>query len=287
MPERKTVERARRAKRLRRGRAVASSFLPLLAVRAEAPVAYLPWGALEWHSYHAPIGLDGLPVGGARAEDEGAAATSLTRTNVAQPALGAVEVAILPVTKTVPADRLRAALAAGMSAFAENRVQEAAGKWPAFRERFEGVELHLIGPLQTNKAADAVALFDCIETLDRPKLARELAREFDRQGRTLELFVQVNTGEEPQKAGVLPGDADRFIADCRDTYGLGVAGLMAIPPLDEEPALHFALLDKIARRNGLAKLSMGMSGDFETAIALGATHVRLGTAIFGDRPRLG
>jgi hypothetical protein len=194
------------------------------------------------------------------------------------------EVTLVTVTKTFAADAIEPVLDAGERVFGENRVQEAAAKWPRLRERWSGIELHLVGPLQTNKAADAVALFDCIETLDRPKLARELAREFERQGRTLELFVQVNTGEEPQKAGVLPDDADRFIADCRDTYGLDLAGLMAIPPLDEEPALHFALLDKIARRNGLAKLSMGMSGDFETAIALGATHVRLGTAIFGDRP---
>jgi hypothetical protein len=194
------------------------------------------------------------------------------------------DVTLVTVTKTFAAEAIEPVLDAGERVFGENRVQEAAAKWPRLRERWSGIELHLVGPLQTNKAADAVALFDCIETLDRPKLARELAREFDRQGRTLELFVQVNTGEEPQKAGVLPDDADRFIADCRDTYGLDLAGLMAIPPLDEEPALHFALLDKIARRNGLAKLSMGMSGDFETAIALGATHVRLGTAIFGDRP---
>jgi hypothetical protein len=197
------------------------------------------------------------------------------------------EVTLVTVTKTFAAEAIEPVLDAGERVFGENRVQEAAAKWPQLRERWPDIELHLVGPLQTNKTADAVALFDCIETLDRPKLARELAREFDRQGRTLELFVQVNTGEEPQKAGVLPGDADRFIADCRDTCGLGLAGLMAIPPLDEEPALHFALLEKIARRNGLAKLSMGMSGDFETAIALGATHVRLGTAIFGDRPRPG
>jgi hypothetical protein len=197
------------------------------------------------------------------------------------------DVTLVTVTKTFAAEAIEPVLDAGERVFGENRVQEAAAKWPRLKELWPDIELHLVGPLQTNKASDAVALFDCIETLDRPKLARELAREFDRQGRTLELFIQVNTGEEPQKAGVLPDDADRFIADCRDTYGLSLAGLMAIPPLDEEPALHFALLGKIARRNGLAKLSMGMSGDFETAIALGATHVRLGTAIFGDRPKLG
>jgi PLP dependent protein len=197
------------------------------------------------------------------------------------------DVTLVTITKTFAADAIEPVLEAGLRVFGENRVQEAASKWPSLKQRWPDIELHLVGPLQTNKTAEAVALFDCIETLDRPKLARALAKEFDRQGRTLELFIQVNTGAEPQKAGVLPGEADRFIADCRESHGLAIAGLMAIPPLDEEPALHFALLDKIARRNGLAKLSMGMSGDFETAIALGATHVRLGTAIFGDRPRPG
>jgi PLP dependent protein len=144
-----------------------------------------------------------------------------------------------------------------------------------------------VGPLQTNKAADAVALFDCIETLDRPKLARALATEFDRQGRSRNSSSRSTPVRSPRRLGVLPGDADRFIAECRDDHGLAIAGLMAIPPFEEEPALHFALLEKIAKRNGIAKLSMGMSGDFETAIALGATHVRLGTAIFGDRPRRG
>lgn len=197
------------------------------------------------------------------------------------------DVTLVAITKTFAADAIEPVLEAGLRVFGENRVQEAAGKWPGLKQRWPDIELHLVGPLQTNKAADAVALFDCIETLDRPKLARALAVEFERQGRTLELFVQVNTGAEPQKAGILPGEADRFIADCRESHGLVVAGLMAIPPLDEEPALHFALLEKIAERNAIAKLSMGMSGDFETAIALGATHVRLGTAIFGDRPRPG
>jgi PLP dependent protein len=197
------------------------------------------------------------------------------------------DVTLVAITKTFAADAIEPVLEAGLRVFGENRVQEAASKWPSLKQRWPDIELHLVGPLQTNKTAEAVALFDCIETLDRPKLARALAKEFDRQGRTLELFIQVNTGAEPQKAGVLPGEADRFIADCRESHGLAIAGLMAIPPLDEGPALHFALLDKIARRNGLAKLSMGMSGDFETAIGLGATHVRLGTAIFGDRPRPG
>lgn len=195
------------------------------------------------------------------------------------------DVTLVTVSKTFGADAIEPLLQAGLRVFGENRVQEAAAKWPPLRERWPDIELHLVGPLQTNKAAEAVALFDCIQTLDRPKLARALASEFDRQGRRLELFIQVNTGAEPQKAGVLPDEADRFIAECQGTHGLEIAGLMAIPPIDEEPALHFALLDKIARRNDIAKLSMGMSSDFETAIALGATHVRLGTAIFGERPR--
>ena len=195
------------------------------------------------------------------------------------------DVTLVTITKTFAAEAISPVLEAGIRVFGENRVQEAAGKWPPLRQSWPDIELHLVGPLQTNKVADAVALFDCIETLDRPKLARALAAEFERQGRRPELFVQVNTGAEPQKAGVLPGDADRFIAECREAHGLAVSGLMAIPPLEDEPAMHFALLDKIARRNGLSKLSMGMSGDFETAIALGATHVRLGTAIFGDRPQ--
>jgi pyridoxal phosphate enzyme (YggS family) len=161
-------------------------------------------------------------------------------------------------------------------------VQEAAGKWPAFRERYANVELHLIGPLQTNKARQAVDLFDAIHTLDRPKLATTLARLAQETGRCPDLMIQVNTGEEPQKAGVLPGEADGFIAEAR-AMDLPVKGLMCIPPVEEEPALHFALLAKLAERNGLTELSMGMSADFETAIALGATYVRVGSAIFGDR----
>lgn len=195
------------------------------------------------------------------------------------------EVTLVAITKTFGPDTILAAIAAGHRVFGENRVQEAKAKWPPLKARFPDIELHLVGPLQTNKAADAVALFDCIETLDRPKLARVLAAEFARQNRRPKLFVEINTGGEPQKAGVLPSEADRFIAECRDAHGLAIEGLMCIPPLDEEPALHFALLDKIARRNGIAKLSMGMSGDFETAIEFGATHVRIGTAIFGERPR--
>jgi pyridoxal phosphate enzyme (YggS family) len=170
--------------------------------------------------------------------------------------------------------------------FGENRVQEARAKWPALREHYPDLVLHLIGPLQTNKARDALALFDVIESVDRPRLAEALAREIERGGRRPRCFVQVNTGEEAQKAGVVPAEADTFIAACRDDYGLDVAGLMCIPPADEPPAPHFALLAKIAERHGLSGLSMGMSADFETAIRFGASHVRIGSAIFGARPTL-
>ena len=193
------------------------------------------------------------------------------------------EVTLVAVGKVQPVEKVEAALAEGQRIFGENRVQEAQGKWPELKARYPDVTLHLIGPLQTNKAADAIALFDVIETVDRPKLARVLAAEMKKQGRTLECFVQVNTGEEDQKAGVLPADADAFIETCRDEHGLNIVGLMCIPPADDEPALHFALLREIARRHGLEKLSMGMSGDYEIAIEFGATHVRVGTAIFGDR----
>ena len=188
------------------------------------------------------------------------------------------------VSKAQPLARVRAALEAGHRIFGENRVQEATAKWPPLKAAFADLELHLVGPLQTNKVGDAVALFDAIETVDRPKLARALAAEMTRTGRRLTCYVQVNTGEEPQKSGVLPGDADAFIAACREEYGLPVAGLMCLPPMDEEPALHFALLAEIARRHGLPLLSMGMSVDFETAVRFGATHVRIGTEIFGARP---
>jgi hypothetical protein len=188
------------------------------------------------------------------------------------------------VSKAQPLARVRAALEAGHRTFGENRVQEAKEKWPPLKAAFADLELHLVGPLQTNKVGDAVALFDVIETVDRPKLARALAAEMTRTGRRLTCYVQVNTGEEPQKSGVLPGDADAFIAACREEYGLPVAGLMCLPPMDEEPALHFALLAEIARRHGLPLLSMGMSADFETAVRFGATHVRIGTEIFGARP---
>jgi len=187
------------------------------------------------------------------------------------------------VSKGHGADAVAAALAAGQRVFGENRVQEAEAKWPAFRREHADVELHMIGPLQTNKAADAVALFDVIETLDRPRLAVRLAQEITRQKRAPRLYVQVNTGEEPQKAGVVPTEADAFIAACREQHRLAVTGLMCIPPVDEEPSLHFALLARIAARNGLDVLSMGMSADYEVAVAFGATHVRVGTAIFGPR----
>lgn len=191
-------------------------------------------------------------------------------------------VRLIAVSKKQPLDRVHDVLAQGHRLFGENMVQEAAGKWPAFRAEFGPVEVHLIGPLQTNKVKQAVALFDAIHAVDRAKLARKIAAEIQAQGRAPELFIQVNTGEEPQKAGVLPADADAFIAECR-AMDLTISGCMVIPPADEEPALHFALLRKIAERNGLKNLSMGMSSDFETAIALGATHVRVGSAIFGER----
>ena len=192
-------------------------------------------------------------------------------------------VALVAVTKAHPAECAAAALAAGHQVFGENRVQEAKAKWPPLKEQYRQATLHLIGPLQTNKARDAVALFDTIETLDRPKLARALADEMTRAGRRVACYIEVNTGEEAQKSGVLPGAADAFIEACRRDYELPVDGLMCIPPQDEEPALHFALLAQIARRNGVESLSMGMTADFPTAIGLGATHVRIGTAIFGPR----
>ena len=194
-------------------------------------------------------------------------------------------VTLIAVGKVQPLERVEAALLAGQRVFGENRVQEAQGKWPGLRERFAGVELHLIGPLQTSKVRDAVALFDVIQTVDRPKLAAELAREMDRQGRRPECYIQINTGEEAQKAGIVPAEADAFIEVCRSGHGLPVVGLMCIPPVDDDPSLHFALLRELAKRHGLERLSMGMSGDYEAAVALGATHVRVGTAIFGARDR--
>lgn len=192
-------------------------------------------------------------------------------------------IAIVAVSKLHGPARIIPLLEAGHRAFGENRVQEAMAKWPTLKERFAGVELHLIGPLQTNKAKEAVALFDVIESLDRPKLARALAGEMARQGRRPRLFIQINTGDEPQKAGVAPGEADAFIAECRNAYALTIDGLMCIPPADEAPAPHFALLAKIAARKGLKSLSIGMSGDYEIAAQLGASQVRIGTEIFGER----
>lgn len=190
---------------------------------------------------------------------------------------------LIAVAKTFPAEAVSEALAAGQRHFGENRVQEGMAKYPGLRAQYPDLVLHLIGPLQTNKVKQAVATFDVIHTLDRPKLAEELAREFEKSDRRLPCFIQVNTGEEPQKAGCVPQDADAFIVECRDRLKLPIIGLMCIPPADEEPSPHFALLNKIARRNGLDQLSMGMSGDFETAVMMGATHVRVGSAIFGGR----
>lgn len=189
---------------------------------------------------------------------------------------------LIAVSKVQPNERVEAVLRQGHRLFGENRVQEAAVKWPAFREQFEGVQVHLIGPLQTNKARQAMELFEAIHSVDRPKLAKTLARLSQEMGQCPDVFLQVNTGEEAQKAGVMPADADDFISECR-ALDLPVQGLMCIPPIDEEPSLHFALLAKIAERNGLEGLSMGMSSDFEQAIALGATHIRVGSAIFGER----
>jgi len=192
-------------------------------------------------------------------------------------------VKLIAVSKTFGVEHIEPVIAAGQFRFGENRVQESQGKWPGLKTRYADIELHLIGPLQSNKARDAVELFDVIHTIDRPKIARAIAREIDHTGRSPRLLVQVNTGEEVQKAGIFPGEADAFIKQCRDEFGLKIEGLMCIPPVDEESSLHFALLNKIAARNGLGELSMGMSADFETAVALGATYVRVGTAIFGAR----
>jgi len=194
---------------------------------------------------------------------------------------GSVE--LIAVSKTFDADAIRPVIEAGQRQFGENRVQEAEAKWPGLKERYPDLVLHLIGPLQTNKTAQALALFDVIHTLDREKLARALLKERDKGAAIPPLFVQVNTGEEEQKAGLLPTEVDAFIARCRDDWELPVEGLMCIPPVDEEPALHFALLRKLAGRNGLEKLSMGMSADFESAVLQGATHVRVGSALFGAR----
>lgn len=208
----------------------------------------------------------------------------LSRIDAATAAAGRApgSVQLVAVSKVQPPDRVEAVLQAGQRIFGENRVQEAAGRWPGFQARFDGIRLHLIGPLQTNKARQAMQMFDVIQTLDRPKLATTLARLADELGRAPEVFVQVNTGAEPQKAGILPEDTDAFVAEVRN-LGLPLAGLMCIPPVDEDPARHFRMLADMAARNGLDGLSMGMSADFETAIAHGATHVRVGSALFGER----
>jgi hypothetical protein len=192
-------------------------------------------------------------------------------------------VTLVAVSKTFAAEHIRPVIEAGQRVFGENRVQEAQGKWPALREAFADLELHLIGPLQSNKVKEAVALFDVIETVDREKIAAELSKEMTRQGRAPKLYVQVNTGSEPQKAGIEPREAVAFVKRCREVHGLAIEGLMCIPPADENPGPHFALLEQLAREAGVAKLSMGMSGDYETAIAFGATSVRVGSAIFGSR----
>jgi pyridoxal phosphate enzyme (YggS family) len=215
------------------------------------------------------------------------AALAEVRHRIAQAALdcgrAAKDVALVCVSKNFAAAAIRPVLEEGEKVFGENRVQEALEKWPALKEAFPNVELHLIGPLQSNKAREAVQFFDVIETVDRPKIAETLAREISRLGRAPRLYVQVNTGSEPQKAGVLPREVDEFLARCRNEYGLAIEGLMCIPPADDQASPHFALLHKIARRNGIQVLSMGMSADFELAIQLGATHVRVGSAIFGAR----
>jgi pyridoxal phosphate enzyme (YggS family) len=192
-------------------------------------------------------------------------------------------VTLIAVSKTFPAETIAQAIAAGQRVFGENRVQESKGKWPALKEQHPDIALHLIGPLQSNKTREAVALFDAIHAVDRPSLCEALSKEIAKAGRTPQLFVEINTGAEPQKAGILPQDADAFLSACRDRYGLKIDGLMCIPPHDEAPAPHFALTAKIAQRNGLKLLSMGMSADYPIAIEFGATHVRVGSAIFGGR----
>lgn len=205
------------------------------------------------------------------------------RSSEAQHGLAANAATLIAVSKTFPADEIRPILETGQKVFGENRVQEAMGKWPGLREDFAGVELHLIGPLQSNKSKEAVATFDVIHTVDRDKIAHALKAEMTKQGRDLPCFIQVNTGEEPQKAGIAPNDVDAFVALCKDDIGLNIVGLMCIPPVEDAPGPHFALLEKIATRNGLNQLSMGMSSDYQTALSFGATHVRVGSAIFGSR----
>jgi hypothetical protein len=217
-----------------------------------------------------------LPTGLSAVEQEIARACKEARRDRAS-------VTLVAVSKTFNADAIAPVIEAGQQVFGENRVQEAKAKWPGLMSAYPGIALHLIGPLQSNKAKEAVALFDAIHSIDRPSICEALAREFASQERRPQLFVQLNTGEEPQKAGVAPSEADSFIASCREKYQLPISGLMCIPPLNDPAAPHFALTAKIAARNGLKNLSMGMSADFATAIALGATHVRVGSAIFGKR----
>jgi len=217
-----------------------------------------------------------LPNGLAAVEQEIARACKQARRDRAS-------VTLIAVSKTFGTEAILPVIDAGQRVFGENRVQEAKAKWPGLMQAYPGIVLHLIGPLQSNKAKEAVALFDAIHSVDRPSICQALAKEIESQNKHPQLFVQINIGEEPQKAGVAPGEADAFIASCRNTYGLTISGLMCIPPVDEPPAAHFALTAKIAARNGLKNLSMGMSADFATAIMLGATHVRVGSAIFGHR----
>jgi len=217
-----------------------------------------------------------LPNGLATVEQEIARACKEARRDRAS-------VTLIAVSKTFSADAITPVVEAGQRVFGENRVQEAKAKWPGLISAYSGLMLHLIGPLQSNKAKEAVALFDAIHSVDRPSVCQALAKEIESQNRRPQLFIQLNTGEEPQKAGVIPSEADAFIASCRDTYGLAISGLMCIPPVDQAPAPHFALTAKIAARNGLKNLSMGMSADFATAIQFGATHIRVGSAIFGHR----
>lgn len=232
------------------------------------------------------------PVIGSSDTAGSTAASVTTRLAAVRAAIGAAaeragrpsdSVHLVAVSKTFDAEAIQPVIAAGQRDFGENRVQEAMGKWPALKAQSSDLRLHLIGPLQSNKAKDAVALFDAIHTIDRPKIAAAIATELAKQGRKLELFVQVNTGEEDQKAGVMPREAAAFVAMCRQEMKLSISGLMCIPPVEDEPAVHFAFLAKLADDLGLSGLSMGMSGDFETAIAFGATHVRVGSAIFGGR----
>ncbi len=234
------------------------------------------WAGAEMSRNRNDLGMDGA------AERLGDIQTRIGAAAVEQ-GRNPSDVTLIAVSKTFDADAIRPVIAAGQRHFGENRVQEASAKWPALKAQTPGIVLHLIGPLQSNKAKEAVALFDAIHSIDREKIARVVAAEMERQGRRLHLFVQVNTGEEPQKAGVMPADAVAFVAMCRDRLGLEIAGLMCIPPVDEEPAVHFAFLAKLAREAGVAGLSMGMSDDFETAVEFGASHVRVGSAIFGGR----